>query len=152
MKEALQKIKFHYLVDPFYFPERNQLKAFLLEQLATEGRSVEAINYIFCTDSYLLEVNKEYLQHDTLTDIITFELSEKDRPLLSDIYISVERVRENANDFHQTFLHELRRVIFHGALHLAGYKDKTKVDTDRMRLKEEEWLEAYRVSRGTVSR
>ncbi len=112
---------------------------------------MEAINYIFCTDEYLLHMNRHYLQHDTLTDIISFELSEKGKALLADIFISVERVRENAGLFRTGIGMELKRVIFHGALHLAGYGDKTAGEKKRMRDKEEEWLNAFAVSRNTVS-
>lgn len=149
-KEASDKIRFHFLNNQFHFPQRTELKSFLLKQLYKEGKQVEAINYIFCDDNYLLEVNKQYLNHDTFTDIITFELSPKSGPLLSDIYISWERVRENAKEFKSTFRRELHRVIFHGALHLAGYKDKTARDEALMRAKEEEYLSSYLVPRGTT--
>ena len=149
MNKAPQNIKFHFLVEPFYFPERNKLKEFILKQLKKEGKAVEAINYIFCDDTYLLQINQQYLKHDTYTDIITFELAPKGQPLVSDIYISVERVKENAVSFATRFPEELRRVIFHGALHLVGFRDKTKEQSQQMRIKENEWLERYTVSRGT---
>ena len=152
MKEALQKIKFHYLYKPFHFPERNRLKTFILKKLKKEGKEVGAINYVFCDDEYLVQINQQYLKHNTLTDIVTFELSTKNQPLISDIYISIERVKENAGKYGVPYLEELRRVVFHGALHLAGYKDKKKADIKLMRQKEEEYLRDYNVSRGTVSR
>lgn len=105
--------------------------------------SIEAINYIFCDDAYLLKINQQYLYHDTYTDIITFQLSPKGQALLSDIYISVERVRENASLFNTSIKRELHRVIFHGALHLCGYKDKTKADALKMRMAEEKALNLY---------
>jgi rRNA maturation RNase YbeY len=105
---------------------------------------LDEIKVIFCTDDYLLRINKEFLQHDTLTDIITFPFSRPGEPLLSDIYISVERVRENAGIFGKPFLEELHRVIFHGLLHLCGYKDKTTPQQKVMRGKEGEYLERYR--------
>jgi rRNA maturation RNase YbeY len=148
-KAATDKIKFHFLSEPFYFPSRNALKAFLLKQLKKEGRVVDAINYVFCDDKYLLSINQQYLQHDTYTDIITFELSPKGQPLISDIYISVERVKENSIQFKTSFKRELHRVIFHGALHLGGYKDKTLGQAHEMRVKEEVWLKNYFVPRGT---
>jgi rRNA maturation RNase YbeY len=101
--------------------------------LKKEGRGIEAINYIFCTDAYLLELNKTHLKHNTYTDIITFELSGKSEAIVADIYISVERVRENANSYQTSFIDELYRVIFHGSLPLAGYKDKSKADSVLMR-------------------
>jgi rRNA maturation RNase YbeY len=151
MKQHNGDIHFHYLYKGFYFPDRKRLKAFLLFQLKKERREVQTINYIFCDDDYLSQMNQQYLNHDTLTDIITFELSTKGQPLLSDIYISVERVKENAAAFGVPFSSELKRVIFHGALHLTGYKDKKKTDQAIMRKKEEEWFSAYVVSRNTVS-
>jgi rRNA maturation RNase YbeY len=152
MKEALMAIHFHYLVPPFHFSNRSGLKRFLYKQLKVEGKSIDTINYIFCDDAYLLQINQQYLKHDTLTDIITFELSPKTQPLLADIYISVERVRENASLFQTSFNKEIHRVIFHGALHLAGYKDKTSNDQTQMRIKENDWINRYFVPRSTVSR
>lgn len=152
MKAAVQAIHFHYLVPSFHFPDRSRLKSFLANQLQKEGIDIDTINYIFCDDTYLLQINQQYLKHDTLTDIITFELSPKSQPLLSDIYISVERVKENAAIFKTSFRKELHRVIFHGALHLAGYKDKKKEDQVKMREKENEWLTKYFVPRKTVSK
>lgn len=139
-----QPIRFHYLIDSFFFPERTRLKNFIFQRLHEEGKRVEAINYIFCTDEYLLNLNREHLQHNTYTDIITFDLSDKGAPLLSDIYISVDRVRENARSFSTSFISEFHRVIFHGALHLVGYKDKSKAESILMRRMEEKWLTAYR--------
>ena len=95
------------------------------------------INYIFCDDDYLHQINVEYLNHDTLTDIITFDYTE-DNVLSSDIFISIERVSDNANDFGVTFETELLRVMAHGILHLCGYKDKTEEDSQQMRKKEDE--------------
>jgi rRNA maturation RNase YbeY len=151
MKEAVEAIHFHYLVPSFYFPNRSHLKKFLLGQLKREGKNVEAINFIFCNDEYLVSINQQYLNHDTFTDIITFEFSPNEQPLVSDIYISVERVKENAAQFSSGFRRELHRVIFHGCLHLAGYKDKSKADEMTMRSKENEWLDHYFVPRSTVS-
>jgi probable rRNA maturation factor len=137
------KVQFHFLTKPFNLKERGELKSFIAKAIKREGRKVEAINYIFCTDAYLLEINKSYLNHDTYTDIITFELSEKGEPLLADIYISVDRVRENARAFSTSFTRELHRVIFHGALHLLGFKDKSDKQARQMRAKEEEILSDY---------
>ena len=121
-----------------------------MQLMATEGKQVAYVNYIFCTDEQLLELNQQYLNHHTLTDIITFELSDKDEPVLSDIYISIDRVRDNAKNFKIPFSHELHRAIFHGALHLCGYKDKKKDEQKLMRQKEEFYLNQYFVSRGTI--
>lgn len=140
-KGRQQKIEFHYLNASFYFPNRTLLKRFIVALFKKEGKRVGHINYIFCTDDYLLELNKKHLNHNTYTDIITFPYSGKGEPILSDIYISVERVRENAKSFDSSFKHELYRVIFHGALHLCGFKDKTPADLKKMRARETFYLD-----------
>lgn len=149
MKPTATKILFHYLVPQFHFTNRTHLKSFILELFKREGRAVEHINYIFCTDNYLLKVNKEHLGHNTYTDIITFDLSSPDSDLVSDIYISAERVKENALFYKTPFSTELRRVMFHGALHLCGYTDKSSSNEALMRDKEELYLSLYNVSRET---
>jgi rRNA maturation RNase YbeY len=143
MIDAQKKLRFHFLTEGFSLKNRGRLKQFLVELCRKEGQTVEAINYIFCDDQYLLEINKTYLKHDTYTDIVTFQLSGKGEPLLADIYISIERVKENARNFNVSFRSELHRVIFHGALHLCGYKDKNKEQSAEMRRKENEWLEKF---------
>lgn len=143
-----KKIQFHYLERTFYLPSRTALKAFILYLFKKEGLKVEAINYIFCSDQYLLKINKDFLDHNTYTDIITFQYTPPKRPAQSDIYISIDRVRENARLYHTSFLQELYRVIFHGALHLCGYKDKADRDVKLMRSKEDFYLKQY-VSRET---
>ena len=103
------------------------------------------LSFVFCDDAYLHKINVEYLNHDTLTDIITFDNSDEENKSEGDIFISVERVRENAETLKTIFEQELRRVIIHGVLHLCGYKDKTKKDAQIMREKEDfyiaKWLE-----------
>ncbi len=108
-----------------------------------EGIKKVKLNYICCSDEYLLTINKQFLDHDTFTDIITFDLSETDAELVGEIYISVDRVRENAAKFGVSYLNELHRVIFHGALHLCGYTDKTAADKQEMRRQEDICLAAY---------
>jgi probable rRNA maturation factor len=123
---------------------RKALKAFIPQLFKKEGKTFEALTYIFCSDEYLLEVNKNFLQHDFYTDIITFDLSEsKSSPTIGEIYISVDRVKENAITHETSFELELHRVIFHGTLHLCGYKDKTKKDALLMRDKEDDCLSMY---------
>lgn len=143
-----KKIQFHYLEGKFYLPSRTALKDFILFLLQKEGLKVEAINYIFCSDQYLLKINKDFLDHNTYTDIITFQYTSAKMPVQSDIYISLDRVKENARLYHTSFLKELYRVIFHGALHLCGYKDKSDKDVKLMRTKEDFYLKQY-VSRET---
>ena|ERR1700748_2716921 len=123
--------------------ERARLKAFLPSLFKKEKKQLSEIRYIFCSDDYLLDINKQYLQHDYYTDIITFDLSEPGQPINAEIYISVDRVRDNARNFHTSLKRELHRVIFHGALHLCGYKDKSQEEEKIMRQKEEKYLEIY---------
>ena len=98
------------------------------------------INYIFCSDEYLLQINQSALNHDYYTDIITFPLSDKGQPIDAEIYISIDRVKENAPIHNTTFKQEIARVVAHGALHLCGYKDKAKKDVEIMREKEEVYI------------
>ncbi len=137
------RVKFHFLIPNFSFQNRNQLKLFLIGLFAKEGFKVAHLNFVFCSDDYLLLLNKSHLNHNTYTDIITFPFSNKREAVLSDIYISVERVRGNAANFSQSFKRELHRVIFHGALHLCGYRDKTLNEKKMMREKETYYLEEY---------
>lgn len=102
-----------------------------------------ALTYIFCSDEYLLQINQQFLNHNTLTDIITFDLSESETVLQGEIYISVERTHENAAKFATTPVNELHRVIFHGALHLCGFKDKKEADQKKMRQMEDQCLQTY---------
>jgi len=125
---------------PFVFPyNKNSVKRWVKSVAKCEGKEAGNINYIFCDDDYLHKINVAYLQHDTLTDIITFDYTEG-KVLHSDIYISVERVKENAEIFKVPFQRELLRVLAHGLLHLCGYKDKTSKDSALMRQKEEEMM------------
>ena len=112
--------------------------------IESESKKEGDINYIFCDDEYLLKLNEEYLNHDTLTDIISFDYSVGNE-LHGDIFISVERVRENASDFNVAFENELKRVMAHGVLHYCGYKDKTESDELIMRNKEEEKIRMFHV-------
>ena len=128
---------------PLKFPfKKNAVKHWVKLLLEKEGKQAGDINYIFCDDTYLHNINVTYLQHDTLTDIITFDYNEGE-VVHSDIYISVERVRENAGIFGVNFEDELLRVLAHGLLHLCGYKDKTEADSAMMRTKEEEAMKLY---------
>jgi probable rRNA maturation factor len=119
------------------------LKSFIEKQLRKEGIAIEALQYVFCSDDYLLNINKQFLNHDYYTDIISFDLSEEKGVLIGDIYISIDRVKENAKTHGNKYVHELLRVIFHGALHFCGYKDKKPADAKLMRSMEDKWLKAY---------
>jgi rRNA maturation RNase YbeY len=122
---------------------RTKLKAFIHQQCHKEGIKIEALQYVFCSDAYLLDINKRFLQHDFYTDILSFDLSDQKGKLIGDIYISVDRVKENAKTEGNLYMHELLRVIFHGALHFCGYKDKKPADVKMMRSMEDKWLKAY---------
>ena len=124
----------------FSLPDTSQVASWLQEVATREGYGVEGLNYIFCDDAYLLALNQAHLDHDTLTDIITFDLSHQPKLLLADLYISIPRVRENAVNFEVSFHHELGRVLAHGLLHLAGYDDKGAEKRAIMCAKEEEAL------------
>ena len=101
------------------------------------------INYIFCTDEYLHKINLQYLEHDTYTDIITFDQSEQEKDIEADIFISIERIEENAHSLENTFDKELHRVMIHGVLHLMGYSDKLPEEKEIMRKKEDSCLSLY---------
>jgi probable rRNA maturation factor len=122
---------------------RTRLRKFLGQQVKKEGKKLATLNYVFCSDEYLLAINREYLHHDFFTDIITFDLSESGQPINAEVYISVDRVRDNAGNYNSSFRKELHRVIFHGALHLCGYKDKKPKDAQVMRQMEDKWLALY---------
>jgi probable rRNA maturation factor len=123
----------------FTFPKKMQTKVWVKEVIEKHQKTCGLINYVFCNDSFLLEMNKAYLNHNTLTDIITFDNSENEI-ISGEIYISIERVRENAKLFSQSFTDELNRVMIHGILHLLGNKDKSPSEKSSMRKKEDTCL------------
>lgn len=123
----------------FTLKNKQAIRNWIAQVAQNEGCKTGAINYIFCSDEHLLSVNKQYLNHDYYTDIITFDYTE-DKRLAGDIFISVDRVADNAQTYKTTFERELYRVLIHGVLHLAGYKDKSKADEKLMRKKEDEAL------------
>jgi len=119
---------------------RLRIRDFIEEIFKKENKDLKRLDYVFCSDNYLLEINKQFLNHNYFTDIITFDLSEKKGPVIGEIYLSVDRVKLNAVDYDTSMKKELLRVIFHGALHLCGYKDKKKADMILIRKKEDEYL------------
>ena len=141
MKES--KINF-YSENEFILEETNKHAKWIEDVIASENMKLEEINYIFCDDEYMLKLNVEFLNHDTYTDIITFN-NNVGRILQGDIFISTERVKENAETFGVIFEEELRRVLSHGILHLCGYNDKTETDSLIMRDKEEEKMKLFHV-------
>ena len=131
-------ISFNYEID-FILENTEEFSEWISKTILEENCREGEINYIFCSDDYLLKLNEEFLDHDTLTDIISFDYT-VGKELHGDIYISVERVRENASDFEVSFNEEMSRVIIHGVLHYCGYKDKCEDDIKEMRAKEDYYL------------
>lgn len=134
---------FHFLLKTT-LSNRKTLKEFLHKLTIREHCSIESVDFIFCSDDYLLSINKTFLNHDFYTDIITFDLTtKKASSKVAEIYISTERVKDNASQFGSSYKKELHRVIFHGILHLCGYKDKKPSEQAIMRKKEDEYLDMY---------
>lgn len=139
---ALRDISFFYEDTDFKIKDKQKLRQWVAAVTAAEGFDrIGELNFIFCSDAYLLGINKKYLQHDTYTDIVTFDSSEQDGVIAGDVFISVERTRENAVEFGVSQRDELHRVIIHGVLHLCGYNDEKKEDKQEMTTKENEYLE-----------
>ena len=129
---------------------RKKLKNFIEMMFNREGKELRSLNYVFCSDSKLFSINKQYLNHDYYTDIITFDLSKKKMPIEGEVYISVDRVKDNAVLYNETFQKELHRVIFHGVLHLCGFGDKNKRESIKMREMELKYLKMYFNFHGTL--
>ncbi len=136
-------ISFNYETD-FELENEAQYEDWISRIIESEGFDEGEINYIFCDDEYLHKINVEYLDHDTLTDIISFDYT-VGNVLQGDIFVSVERVQDNAKDFNVSFEEELKRVLSHGVLHYCGYKDKSLEDEAVMRSKEEEKMQMFHV-------
>lgn len=144
----MASIRLYELVPVPWLVGRRVLKEMILELFAWEKTPVRDLNVVFCDDAFLLKINLEFLQHDDYTDIITFNLSETNE-VEGEMYISIPRILENARLLGNRKTDELHRVLFHGCLHLCGYKDKLKSEKDLMRAKEEEYLKRYS-SRGST--
>ena len=127
----------------FRFQGKSKISVWIKKVVKREGGSLGSLNFVFCSDGYLLNINRDYLKHDYLTDIITFDYSEGKR-LSGEIYISIDRVRDNANGLKLPFEIELRRVVIHGVLHLLGYKDKSASQKKVIRSKEDECLSVFK--------
>lgn len=136
-------IEFHYETD-FQLHEESKFTDWLATVVASEKGRISQLDFIFCTDEYLLEKNRQYLNHDTYTDIITFDYSEG-KTIAGDIFISIDRVRENSDKYNVRFDEETIRVMAHGVLHLLGYKDKSTEEIEVMRKKEEEKIKLFHV-------
>lgn len=136
-------INFNYESD-FNLDNEEAIAAWLSAVIVSEKKKEGEINYIFCDDEYLHKINLEYLNHDTLTDIISFDYTVGNE-LNGDIFVSIERVQDNAKDFEVSFEEELKRVLVHGVLHYCGYKDKDEESERIMRLKEDEKITMFHV-------
>ena len=136
-------IQFFFAGVKIVLSERKRLKIFIETMLKRENRKLISLSIVFCTDKYLLEINRQYLGHDYYTDIVTFNLAEDSEFIEGEIYISVDRIKENALINLVTTKHELHRVLLHGILHLCGYKDKLKSEKDTMTRMENHMLQKY---------
>jgi rRNA maturation RNase YbeY len=125
---------------PFKIPHPRKTAKWLRQVVAAEKRELSQLNYIFCSDKYLLTLNQQYLKHRTLTDIITFDNSENPGIIEGDVFISLERVKENAKELKIAFDEEMHRILVHGVLHLTGHSDKSPLAKSEMRKKEDAYL------------
>ncbi len=138
----MSKAAIHFFTEDIAFTLKHKtiIRNWLRETIAAEKYVLEELNFIFCSDEYLLGINQQYLNHDTYTDVITFDNSEQAKTILGDIFISVDRIRENAKEFKHDFVHEISRVMVHGTLHLLGYPDKGRAAKKLMTDKEDLYL------------
>lgn len=136
------KIFFHF-EKPVSLKNRRMLKSFLEKMAKGKRRKINNLSIVFCSDKYLLKINQLYLKHDFFTDIISFDYSGDSKEIDGELFISIDRVRENAANLGVSTFNELHRVIFHGLLHLLGYKDKKEKDRIEMRKEEDRWLSVY---------
>lgn len=138
----------------FILPAKTHTRNWLVNVAATYDRKISSLNYIFCSDEYLHKLNVSYLDHDNLTDIITFDYNDEVGPdrIAGELYISIDRITDNAKDLNQPFERELARVMAHGVLHLCGLKDKTDADALKMRAAEEKALVLWTESVEQISK
>jgi probable rRNA maturation factor len=142
MKKSAPSIRFHFQT-PCSLANRTALKVFIVSIFRKEKKLLSGLDIVFCNDEYLLTLNQRFLRHNFYTDILGFPLSSPGDPITAEIYISVDRVRDNAANLQESLKEELHRVIFHGILHLCGHKDKSKADILNMRALEGKYLNAY---------
>ncbi len=138
----MPQVSFSYADRSLSFPSKKRLKAFIPFIFSTEGKLLQSLQYVFCSDHFLLDINRQFLQHDDFTDIITFNLS-TGPAVVGEIYISIDRVKENASMLSIPFQNEILRVVCHGALHLCGYKDKKKSEIELIRNLETDYMRLY---------
>lgn len=138
----MSRLNIHFFTEDIYFTlqQKSAIRQWISSTVQAETYRLKELNFIFCSDAYLLEMNQGYLNHDTYTDIITFDNSEEEGMIVGDIFISIERIRENAAKFKVSVTDELHRVMIHGVLHLLGYADKGKEKKAQMTDKENQYL------------
>jgi rRNA maturation RNase YbeY len=139
----LSSVRFFYNTPVSAFKHRNKLKEFILQLCKKEGKKLKEIRIIFCDKKNLRSINRQFLQHDYDTDIITFPFSSTGEPIEAELYISFPKIKEQAKEWRCSIGEELHRIIFHGVLHLCGYNDKKKAEIKVMREKEQEYLDLY---------
>ncbi len=140
----MEEIIYHYETD-FDLKHSEEIGLWLNNSIEEEGKELGQLNYIFCDDEYLLKVNIDHLDHDYYTDIITFDYCENDL-IISDLFISIDRIKDNANTYGVPFEEELHRVMVHGIMHLCGYKDKSEGEAEKMREREDHYLHKLTLS------
>ena len=142
-------VEFHTIDVSIRLKEREKLKQFIPLIFKKQRTALQSVRFIFCKDPYLKALNKKFLHHDYFTDVLSFCLSGPSEPVDAEIYLSFDRIRENALVFHTTLQNEIHRVMFHGVLHLCGLEDDSPTNKLRMREREDFYLNQYLVSRGT---
>lgn len=141
----MSKVSFNYADRKLPLKHKRKVRDFIPDIFSLEGKNLHHLNYVFCSDEYLLQINQKFLHHNTYTDTITFNLSASNNSITGEIYISCDRVKENALRYQENLSEEFLRVIFHGVLHLCGYKDKKDVEIEVMRLKEAFYIKMFHV-------
>jgi len=142
-QEQIHSVHFYFEEVYFTLKGRKKLKSFINSLIVREKRNLNNLNYIFCNDRTLLEINRKYLSHNFYTDVVSFDLSSSRKEILADIYISIDRIKENSKSLKLSIKEELHRVMFHGLLHLCGYNDKTEIQKKLIRKKEDFYLNLY---------
>lgn len=141
----MQLVSFHAADKQLTLKNKTRLKIFIASIFDHEGKPLKKLDYVFCSDEYLLQMNNDFLQHDYYTDIITFPLSDNHQPIVGEVYVSLDRVRDNASQHNSSVQDETLRVLFHGALHLCGYGDKSAKEVKTMRAKEDFYINLFHV-------
>jgi rRNA maturation RNase YbeY len=146
----MKKVYFLNADKPVNAKNRPSIKKLIIHLFGQEKVSLNRMDFIFCSEDYLLKINQQFLSHETYTDVITFPLSNPNEPVYGEVYMSVDRIKENAKAFKVPYQNELLRVMIHGALHLCGYTDNTDAEKQKMHSKEDHYLNKFIVSRETT--